>query len=279
MMFTKLLLSLLLVNSILTISSTSEKFQIKPRIINGQKARTAQFPYIASLREKKKLNDLTFFEDFCGAGLISDYWVISAAHCFDGRRSKYISNTDKMRIIVGTNHVYLYGTFYEVESINLHDEFNPLNYKNDVVLIKTQSQVIFGKSVRPLAISKKWIVPGKVGVFCGFGCTDVLNRKPKDIKHPENLWFISLRVVRNEECLKMHPPVQQTWIHNSSICTFTDSKTHACFGDSGAPLVIDNQLVGIDSWGTAAKNGYPDLFTRISEFTQWIEDLTGIKAA
>lgn len=257
----------------MAIPSFPKKFQIKPRIINGQKAQLAQFPYMVSLREKKKTNDLTFFEDFCGAALISDYWVISAAHCFGGRRSKLTSNTDDIRIIVGTNYVYLYGTFYEVESISLHDEYSLSNYSNDLVLIKSRTQVIFGKSVHPIAISKKWIEPGKVAVFCGFGCTDISN-----IQHPDSLRFTNLRIVRNEECLKMHQPEQQTWIHNSSICTFTDSKTRACFGDSGAPLVIDNLLVGINSWGTAVKNGFPDLFSRISEFTQWIEDSTGIKA-
>lgn len=126
-------------------------------------------------------------------------------------------------------------------------------------------------------MSKKWIRPGEFEVLCGFGCTDIFSENKWDTQDTENLIFASLPVVSKEKCLEMHTPQEQTLIHNSTFCTFTNTKTRACFGDSGGPFVIDNNSVGINSWGTI-RNGRPNFFTRISEFTQWIENLADVKA-
>lgn len=42
-------------------------------------------------------------------------------------------------------------------------------------------------------------------------------------------------------------------------------------GDSGAPMVIDSALVGTSSYyQNCLGDEYPDLFTRVDRFTNWI---------
>lgn len=41
-------------------------------------------------------------------------------------------------------------------------------------------------------------------------------------------------------------------------------------GDSGSPLVYNNTLIGIFSWTKPCAIGFPDVFTRISHFTDFI---------
>ena len=41
-------------------------------------------------------------------------------------------------------------------------------------------------------------------------------------------------------------------------------------GDFGGPLIANNQLVGIVSWGFACAVGVPDIYTRISSHCDWI---------
>jgi hypothetical protein len=53
----------------------------------------------------------------------------------------------------------------------------------------------------------------------------------------------------------------------------------SCQGDSGGPLLIDSntgpQQLGIVSWGFGcASPGYPGVFTRVSEFANWIEAIS-----
>lgn len=51
---------------------------VSRRIINGEKAKLGQFPWMARLGVENTKGDPFFF---CGASLISRYYAISAAHC------------------------------------------------------------------------------------------------------------------------------------------------------------------------------------------------------
>ncbi|KAK1741499.1 trypsin-like serine protease [Skeletonema marinoi] len=49
--------------------------------------------------------------------------------------------------------------------------------------------------------------------------------------------------------------------------------TGTCQGDSGGPIVIASQNVGITSWGVGCgQKGYPDYYTRVSSYIDWIEE-------
>lgn len=95
---------------------------------------------------------------------------------------------------------------------------------------------------------------------------------------PINLKFITLRIIAQDTCARLHSSSYQVLIHNSTLCTFIGYGAGTCHGDSGGPLVINNQLVGVLSWGEAeSEKRKPDQFTRISEFTEWIQKKTGIE--
>jgi secreted trypsin-like serine protease len=65
-----------------------------------------------------------------------------------------------------------------------------------------------------------------------------------------------------------------------NICAGTISGgTGSCQGDSGGPLVVDNngvfEQLGVVSWGIGcAVQGYPGVYTRVSEYQEWISAIT-----
>lgn len=57
-------------------------FEIEPRIINGQNSTRGKFPFYVFLRIN--INGRTAK---CGGSLISNQWIVSAAHCLNGAAS------------------------------------------------------------------------------------------------------------------------------------------------------------------------------------------------
>ncbi|KAK3082677.1 hypothetical protein FSP39_002355, partial [Pinctada imbricata] len=55
------------------------------RIVGGTNADINEFPWQASLQTTSDFH-------FCGASLISQQWLVTAAHCVDGDRSKRVMN-------------------------------------------------------------------------------------------------------------------------------------------------------------------------------------------
>lgn len=81
----------------------------------------------------------------------------------------------------------------------------------------------------------------------------------------------------NDECRRRS--IAQALIRdNITLCAYSGKVgVGTCKGDSGGPLVSNFKLIGISSWGLPCAKGYPDGFTRISEFAEWIDENMHVK--
>lgn len=157
------------------------------------------------------------------------------------------------------------GTTYYVSNIINHPEYEKDTLKNDVALIKTSSEILFSKLVEKIAFSSEHIGAGVPAVLSGWGFME-------GFQVPDNLQFLNLLTIGNDECSSKVPG---PFVRESNICTLTTINKGACMGDSGGPLVANNALVGIASWVTyKCAVGYPDGFTRVSSYANWIRNNT-----
>ena len=70
-------------------------------------------------------------------------------------------------------------------------------------------------------------------------------------------------------------------IYEGNICVGHYLRASSCAGDEGGPLVCkvagNWQLAGVSSWTTPVCDSVlPSVYTRLTEYRQWIADVTGI---
>lgn len=158
------------------------------------------------------------------------------------------------------------GDKYEIEKFVPHENYKDDTIMNDIALVKVKKPIQFSKTVQPIKIREER-VGGEEGVtVTGWGSA-TYNGDAPDI-----LQFLTLKTITNDECKQMHSAEEAALIYPFSLCTFGKKKEGTCGGDSGGPLALKGELVGIVSWGVPCADGFPDVYTRVSEYTKWVND-------
>ncbi|KAL0896045.1 hypothetical protein ABMA27_012026 [Loxostege sticticalis] len=219
------------------------------RIVGGQDAPEGGFPYQASLRS-------LFNSHFCGGSILNKRWILTAAHCTVGQ------STFLIRVTVGTNSLVSGGQSYGVEKIIVHEAYDENLIANDVSLIKLAQDIEFNDRVQPISLPDADTPAGADLLLTGWGRTSY----PGDL--PNKLQMINLKALSVEACQSLFNGINP--VFESQICSLTKSGEGACHGDSGGPLVESGKVVGIVSWGMPCARGFPDVYTRVYHFKDWI---------
>jgi len=227
---------------------------------------------------------------YCGATVISDRWVVAAAHCYDdlgsgsegGPRSNRVNNIRENTVfkeIIGVKRVFV------------HPLYKYPNLYNDIAILELGRRIaydweVFGDS--PSCLHQGFDAVGKIATIQGFGLTE------KNTKG--DLLETNVTIIDNKECKtileekldgkdtersKMKKALPQG-LDYGLLCAKgervpgTDIYKGSCRGDSGGPLTTRDEqnrvtLAGIVSGGLGCGKGYPGWYTRVEFFIDWIE--------
>lgn len=163
------------VNSSTTEYGFLKDFTESNRIVGGHEATRGQFPHQVSVRDRRFG---TKYSHRCGGSIITNRFVLTAAHCFQRR----LPQPERYRIVAGAHQNNDNdGIVYNVRRWILHEGFlanftqpNP-QVRNDIALIETTTTIRFNRLIRLITLHTGFIGSGTTAVVSGWGSTNVSN--------------------------------------------------------------------------------------------------------
>uniref|UniRef100_A0A8D0LB74 Neurotrypsin n=1 Tax=Sphenodon punctatus TaxID=8508 RepID=A0A8D0LB74_SPHPU len=248
----------------------------KKRIIGGNKSLRGGWPWQTSLRLKGFHRDTRLL---CGATLISNCWVVTAAHCF----KRFGVDVRRYLVRVGDYHTGVRDEFERelpVERIVLHRNYQSSSNDNDIALVRMWGRdghcLSFSHHVLPVCLPgrKKYAIDRQACIISGWGDTGK--------SYSRTLLQGVVPLLPKEVCKARYGGKFTTRM----VCAGNLSegkRVDSCQGDSGGPLMCQSAngrwlILGITSWGYGCgRKDSPGVYTKVSKFVPWIKKVTKLK--
>jgi secreted trypsin-like serine protease len=162
-----------------------------PRLVGGINA--SNYTWTVSLRNETN-------HHFCGGSILNEWYVITAAHCFNGRKEP-----SKVTICAGTKHSYdQCGQHREIENVIIHPSYRSYVFENDIAMIKLKAHFDFSDiSIARICLpnaahDKEYPKPGTNVTAVGWGENETGHM-------PDTLQQVTIRVWNgsDDKCTKL----------------------------------------------------------------------------
>ncbi|XKL59560.1 hypothetical protein PGB90_000576 [Kerria lacca] len=255
------------------------------RIVGGKNATKGDWPWMAAISYRSTKSNEPDFK--CGGTLISNRYVLTAAHCVSelpsGLQVSFVRLGD-LDLDINVDDE-LHPTDVSVADVIVHPQYSANPHINDIALIRLANNVQFTQYIRPICLlsgaeyRRDDYYNKKRPFIIGWGALRYLG--PVVTRLQET----SINVIDNEKCAEMYKNQRAAVIDERVLCAGEPGKD-ACQGDSGGPLIFPNStenkfyLGGIVSYGIKCDNpDYPGVYTRIAEYIDWINEIMNRRTA
>ncbi|XP_072476990.1 transmembrane protease serine 11C-like [Notamacropus eugenii] len=233
------------------------------KIVGGLDSVEGEWPWQASLQQNNIHR--------CGATLINNNWLLTAAHCFVNAKDPrewsvtfgFLLSDPKLK--------------RSVKNIIVHEKYKYPSHDHDIAIVNLSKPVLYTTNIRKVCLPEaNYNFPANSDVVVtGWGSRKTDGTSP-DVLQKGIMKIIDTVTCNNKEVYDSH-------IKNGMLCAgFLQGRVDACQGDSGGPLVSSDSrgiwfLVGVVSWGEeCALPNKPGVYTRVTYYRNWITSKTGL---
>jgi secreted trypsin-like serine protease len=246
------------------------------RIINGEMARAHSWPWqVVLLIIDVNRNPLSF----CGATLITDRHILTAAHCVHQHIPPFIyvfpgQDTFNFNISLTSG--------YRVNKMYVHEGFNVLLH-HDLAILTIDQPLRFDSYIHPICLA----TPNSLSLEIHEELTAIgwgrVSATPGSIMYPQHLQQVKLNYVptSHPNCSEIFRPIIN--VHPGQMCAGKEGY-NACLGDSGGPLMRKIRISNSENYyweqiGIASKSidcgwnsTWPDIYIHIPYYYHWIKE-------
>ncbi|KAJ8687184.1 hypothetical protein QAD02_022978 [Eretmocerus hayati] len=246
------------------------------RIVGGKGATFGEWPWQVLVREATWLG--LFTKNKCGGVLITDKFVITAAHCQPGFLASLvavfgehdISGELESRRSVTRN----------VKRVIVNRGYDPATFENDLALLELETPIQFDAHIVPICMpdDKTTNFVNKTATVTGWG------RLKYNGGVPSVLQEVKVPIMENSVCQDMFiAGGHSKRILESFMCAgYANGEKDSCEGDSGGPLTLQRpdgrwMLVGTVSHGIKCAAPFlPGVYMRMTYYRDWLNKVTGV---
>ncbi|CAH0686479.1 unnamed protein product [Spodoptera exigua] len=247
-----------------------EHTDVNARVVGGTQAAVGSHPHMVALSFGADVKSF-----LCGASLITQRTVLTAAHCIDVVHGEN-GLIDSFRVSVGSNQ-WNSGTEYTVAYNMTHPDYDFWTIKHDIGIVVTSTNVVLNNLVQTVPVTYDYIGGGVAAILAGWGriraggslSRELLELRTNTLDGADCM----IRAARASITLNMaYAPGVDPHVE---VCAFHSAGFGACNGDSGSALrrADNGHQFGIVSWGFPCALGAPDMYVRISSYQIWLRSV------